>query len=145
VAPAAFVEADMTKRQLIALMALVTLSAPGCAGYYEQASVGESASSYGSGTTMSVAYFYDELSPYGRWVDAGPYGWCWVPYDVNADWRPYDDGRWVYTDLGWAWLRTSRGMGLLPLRAMVLPPRLRMDVDAGHGMGSGVGGMEIRR
>jgi len=92
----------MTKRHLVALMAAVTLAAPGCAGHYEQASVGASISSY-RGTTMSVSYFYDELSPYGRWVDAGSYGWCWVPYDVNADWRPYYDGRWVYTDLGWAW------------------------------------------
>jgi hypothetical protein len=58
----------------------------------------------GPDVAVSVSYFYDDLAPYGRWVEYGPYGWCWVPLDVAADWRPYEDGRWALTDYGWAWV-----------------------------------------
>jgi hypothetical protein len=53
-------------------------------------------------TRLDVSFFYDQLDPYGRWVDYPPYGWCWVP-DVPGDWRPYSDGSWIYSDAGWAW------------------------------------------
>ncbi len=46
--------------------------------------------------------FYNDLSPYGNWVNYGDYGYVWVP-DV-PDFRPYySNGRWVYTDYGWTW------------------------------------------
>jgi hypothetical protein len=48
--------------------------------------------------------FYDELSPYGNWIDYPDYGYVWQP-DVNADFRPYATaGNWVYTDYGWTWV-----------------------------------------
>lgn len=53
-----------------------------------------------------VAYFYQELSPYGRWILAEDGQWCWQPTVVigSPDWRPYwDKGRWVWTDQGWYW------------------------------------------
>ena len=53
-----------------------------------------------------VNYFYDDLSPYGAWVDLEGLGWCWQPrvVVVNHSWRPYcDGGHWVYTDAGWYW------------------------------------------
>ena len=53
-----------------------------------------------------VNYFYNDLSPYGSWVDLDGYGWCWQPsvVAVNTGWRPYcDAGHWVYTDSGWFW------------------------------------------
>ena len=52
------------------------------------------------------APFYDELSPYGTWVDLDGYGPCWQPTAVvmDPDWLPYfDGGRWEYTDCGWYW------------------------------------------
>src|SRR5438876_10972836 len=52
---------------------------------------------------VNVSLFYDRLSPYGRWVDESPYGWCWVPARVGPGWRPYSAGYWVYTDYGWTW------------------------------------------
>ena len=52
---------------------------------------------------VSVSMFYGDLSPWGHWVDMPSHGWCWVPDDVYAGWRPYTDGGWVYTDLGWTW------------------------------------------
>jgi len=53
--------------------------------------------------SISIEFFYDNLSPHGDWFDAGDYGYVWQPYDVRDDWRPYSDGRWVYTDAGWTW------------------------------------------
>ncbi|MDO3642458.1 DUF6600 domain-containing protein, partial [Mucilaginibacter sp. L3T2-6] len=47
--------------------------------------------------------FYDELSPYGQWIDYPDYGYVWQPY-VDEDFRPYEtNGSWVYTDEGWTW------------------------------------------
>lgn len=53
---------------------------------------------------VSVSFFYDNLDPYGEWVEVGDYGYCWHPRDVDNDWRPYNDGHWVYTDAGWTWV-----------------------------------------
>lgn len=53
---------------------------------------------------VEVNVFYNDLAPYGRWVNVAPYGWCWTPYDFVADWRPYYDGYWAYTDYGWCWI-----------------------------------------
>ena len=52
---------------------------------------------------VSIGDFYDELEPYGRWVECD-YGECWVPERVSRDWQPYSNGEWVYTDYGWTWL-----------------------------------------
>jgi len=54
---------------------------------------------------VSVDFFYNNLSG-GNWVDVADYGYCWQP-DVavgNTYWRPYSDGYWAYTDLGWTWV-----------------------------------------
>ena len=48
--------------------------------------------------------FYEPLSPYGRWEEVGSYGRCWIPGGVAADWSPYSDGSWQYTDAGWYWV-----------------------------------------
>ena len=47
--------------------------------------------------------FYDSLRPYGEWVWVQPNGWCWYPYNMPIDWRPYTNGYWAYTDYGWTW------------------------------------------
>ncbi|MDB6058346.1 MAG: hypothetical protein JWO95_2190 [Verrucomicrobiales bacterium] len=55
---------------------------------------------------VTVNYFYDQLSPYGSWVEVEGYGRCWRPSVavVNTGWRPYcDNGYWVNTDSGWYW------------------------------------------
>jgi hypothetical protein len=57
----------------------------------------------GSSARVDVGFFYDELSPYGRWVDRGDYGWAWCPRHVASGWRPYTVGRWVDSDYGWTW------------------------------------------
>ncbi len=53
--------------------------------------------------SVSMDFFYDNLQPYGTWREVGSYGYCWQPREVDADWRPFSEGRWVYTDAGWTW------------------------------------------
>lgn len=47
--------------------------------------------------------FYQPLTPYGSWINFSTYGRCWHPTGVSADWRPYSNGSWEYTDAGWYW------------------------------------------
>lgn len=61
---------------------------------------------YVSSPPPDVAYFYNDLSPYGTWVNLEGVGWCWQPsvVVVNRGWQPYcDGGYWTYTDAGWFW------------------------------------------
>jgi hypothetical protein len=51
--------------------------------------------------------FTEPLSTQGSWVNVGSYGQCWHPYGVDATWRPYCDGTWVWTDEGWYWQSTE--------------------------------------
>lgn len=54
---------------------------------------------------VSVDFFYNNLSG-GSWIEVADYGYCWQP-DVavsSSSWRPYADGYWTYTDLGWTWV-----------------------------------------
>jgi hypothetical protein len=47
--------------------------------------------------------FYNELSPYGRWVNNARYGRVWVCNETGF--QPYStNGHWVYTDEGWTWV-----------------------------------------
>lgn len=59
------------------------------------------------GRDREVTYqdFYDQLSPYGRWVDNPDYGYVWVP-DAGPDFQPYStEGHWVWTeDAEWMWV-----------------------------------------
>lgn len=53
-----------------------------------------------------VNVFYQQLQPYGTWMQVADFGWCWQPSVAVAApaWRPYADrGRWLHTDHGWYW------------------------------------------
>jgi len=56
---------------------------------------------------MDISYqtFYDELSPYGEWVDYPEYGYVWVPGESDG-FRPYEtNGHWVWSDeYEWMWV-----------------------------------------
>jgi hypothetical protein len=53
---------------------------------------------------VSFQVFYDQLSPYGQWIDYLNYGYVWIP-DSGSDFVPYSTGgHWVYTDYGWTWV-----------------------------------------
>ncbi|HEX4420754.1 MAG TPA: DUF6600 domain-containing protein, partial [Kofleriaceae bacterium] len=49
----------------------------------------------------SVDVFYDQLSPYGMWVDEPDVGRVFVPQTDN--YVPYTNGHWQYTNLGFVW------------------------------------------
>jgi hypothetical protein len=52
---------------------------------------------------VSLQVFYDDLSPYGQWVDYPNYGYVWIP-DAGSDFVPYSTGGyWIMTDYGWTW------------------------------------------
>ena len=52
---------------------------------------------------ISFQIFYDNLSPYGNWVDNSDYGYVWVPR-VSRGFYPYGtNGHWVFTRAGWTW------------------------------------------
>lgn len=59
----------------------------------------------GAGTNISYQTFYDQLDPYGRWVDYPDYGYVWVP-DAGPDFQPYStNGHWVWSDdYEWMWV-----------------------------------------
>ncbi|MHB9013980.1 MAG: DUF6600 domain-containing protein [Ignavibacteriaceae bacterium] len=53
---------------------------------------------------VSYQLFYDQLSPYGMWVNYPQYGYVWIP-NVDASFSPYaTNGHWIYTDDGWTWI-----------------------------------------
>jgi len=52
---------------------------------------------------ISFQVFYDELSPYGQWIDYSDYGYVWLP-DAGSEFVPYStDGHWILTEYGWTW------------------------------------------
>lgn len=79
---------------------------------------------------VSFQVFYDELLPYGDWIDDSVHGYVWVPYaeagfqpyasngywvmstygntwvsNYDWGWAPFHYGRWYFDDyLGWAWV-----------------------------------------
>jgi hypothetical protein len=58
-----------------------------------------------SGQTQSYDVFYQKLQTGGHWFSDPTYGYVWQPDVATArDWRPYSDGRWIYTDRGWTWV-----------------------------------------
>jgi len=54
---------------------------------------------------VSIDFFYNNING-GSWIEVGNYGYCWQPDVAASDmsWRPYADGYWAYTDLGWTWV-----------------------------------------
>ncbi|HEY5592688.1 MAG TPA: DUF6600 domain-containing protein [Paludibacter sp.] len=54
-------------------------------------------------TNVSFQVFYDQLSPYGQWINYSNYGYVWIP-DTGSDFVPYStDGHWILTNYGWTW------------------------------------------
>ena len=54
--------------------------------------------------SVSFQVFYDNLSPYGHWIDYPNYGYVWIP-TAGPDFFPYSsNGHWVFTDYGWTWV-----------------------------------------
>jgi hypothetical protein len=91
---------------------------------------GKTAEAKSNNFAVSFQVFYDELMPYGDWIDDPHYGFIWVPYVepgfqpyrtngywvmsrfgntwvsmYDWGWAPFHYGRWFYSDLyGWGWI-----------------------------------------
>jgi hypothetical protein len=55
-------------------------------------------------SSASFQTFYDNLADQGTWIQSSDYGYVWQPTITDADWAPYTEGHWVYTDYGWTWV-----------------------------------------
>ena len=54
---------------------------------------------------VSLQTFYDELSPYGTWINDPEYGYVWRPDVDQREFRPYySNGRWAMTEYGNTWV-----------------------------------------
>ncbi|TKC12563.1 hypothetical protein FA048_02800 [Pedobacter polaris] len=54
---------------------------------------------------VSLQSFYDELSPYGTWIQDPQYGYVWRPDVDQEEFRPYyTNGRWAMTEYGNTWV-----------------------------------------
>jgi hypothetical protein len=90
---------SLRRMTLILLTALLVA----CAGPNVQYTP-EPVGAQGYQDVADVSVFYTALAPYGSWVMTAEYGQVWSPQHVPAQWQPYTDGRWVYTDYGWTWV-----------------------------------------
>ncbi|MEO8822566.1 MAG: DUF6600 domain-containing protein [Ginsengibacter sp.] len=81
-------------------LSIVILMSSCTSSRYYQSDQGEY---YQSQPQVTYQQFYNELSPYGNWINYGNYGYAWVPSMSNF--RPYyTNGHWVYTNYGWTWV-----------------------------------------
>ncbi|MGI4020322.1 MAG: DUF6600 domain-containing protein [Janthinobacterium lividum] len=56
------------------------------------------------GVSVTFQTFYDELEPYGQWMEDPELGYVWLP-DAGPDFKPYaTDGHWVATEYGNTWV-----------------------------------------
>jgi hypothetical protein len=54
-----------------------------------------------------IAPYAGELEEHGSWYYETEVGHVWRPY-VDVGWRPYHNGRWIWTAYGWTWLPYER-------------------------------------
>ncbi len=81
---------------------LITISSCSSTRYSQSYPDGYS-QNYDQQQTITYQQFYNDLSPYGDWINYDNYGYVWVPYQANF--RPYySNGHWVYTNYGWTWV-----------------------------------------
>lgn len=90
----------MLKSRLLAGIALATLSLP-LVALSPGIPLGTTAAQAQS-VNVSFQLFFDQLEPHGVWVRHARYNYVFCPTGVDADWRPYSHGRWLYiADRGW--------------------------------------------
>jgi hypothetical protein len=68
---------------------------------------------YGADRNMDMDSMYNYLAPYGNWVNLDPFGYVWTPRHMGYQWRPYSNGHWIMTEMGWTWMANER-WGAIP-------------------------------
>ncbi len=90
----------MLKSRLLAGVALATLCLP-IAALSPALPLGATAVQAQS-ANISFNLFFDQLEPHGVWVRHARYNYVFCPTGVDASWRPYSHGRWLYLEgRGW--------------------------------------------
>jgi hypothetical protein len=90
----------MFKSKLLASVALAALCLP-VAGLSTGLPLGAQAAQ-AQQTSVSFQLFFDQLEPHGVWVRHAKYQYVFCPTGLDATWRPYTEGRWLYLeDHGW--------------------------------------------
>ena len=70
-------------------------------GYNNQPNYGYGQQGYGQ---QGAPNFYNDLGPYGQWVQTPEYGTVWIP-NAGPDFQPYaSNGHWVVTEYGNTWV-----------------------------------------
>lgn len=90
-----------TRNVLFALLLLGSTAAVASASTAVSAGIHVGPSGH---TSVDLGFFYDDLAPYGNWIERPSYGWVWTPRAVSTSWRPYQNGHWVWSDEGWVWV-----------------------------------------
>ncbi|MGB8341677.1 MAG: DUF6600 domain-containing protein [Chthoniobacterales bacterium] len=100
--------AEKEKQRAVASTPVAAVTAPPDAS--DTADSTEAGISATDSETGSYATFYRKLDPYGDWMETSDYGYVFQPRQAaqSRDWRPYTNGRWVYTDAGWTWLSDEK-------------------------------------
>lgn len=90
----------MLKSRLLAGVALATLCLP-IAALSPGLPLG-TVTAQAQSASISFNLFFDQLEPHGVWVRHARYNYVFCPTGVDASWRPYSHGRWLYVqDRGW--------------------------------------------
>jgi hypothetical protein len=90
----------MLKSRLLAGVALATLCLP-IAALSPGLPLGTTAAQAQS-ANISFSLFFDQLEPHGVWVRHARHNYVFCPTGVDASWRPYSHGRWLYLEgRGW--------------------------------------------
>ena len=91
-------------KQLINIILLTSFSMVGCytTGQVSQEDNYNYSNNYDN-NEVDYQTFYNQLQPYGNWINNAQYGNIWQPYATEG-FRPYETGgHWVSTVDGWAW------------------------------------------
>jgi hypothetical protein len=69
-----------------------------------QAAPRRGAPAAGTPARAEVGVFFNDLGRHGNWIRHPDFSYVWLPTRQGAGWRPYQDGRWIWTDAhGWYW------------------------------------------
>jgi len=98
---------DEVMKKTIFLMMIFMLLTAGCI-IYVPSDLADEPYYDRYGTDWDMDQVYDYLSPYGYWTHYTSYGYVWVPSDIRYNWRPYTNGRWVWSEYGWLWVSNYR-------------------------------------
>jgi hypothetical protein len=81
------------------------LAQPPGSAYEDQSVYDDHYESVAGEPIASVEVFYDQLSPYGVWLNDPYLGRVFTP--VSSRFVPYSDGHWQYTSVGFVWISSE--------------------------------------